>query len=264
MLGRVPLGERRLAGVPSAPVLQPARTPHEEPPHLRSGGHLREQLLDELVPPDLLPEGLPLLRVHERGVQAGLRESDRAGGDRVPPLVDRAHRDQEPLALLADPVLERHDDVVEVDQPGVAGMDAELAVDRPGRQAGHPALQEECGDAAPTLRPIGRGEDQEVIGDVGEADPQLLPVQPIGLAVAAGRRREVRGIRADAGLGEPERRDLVATRLRDQPALLLLGGGPLKERERVQPDMDALDDPERGVGPLQLFAQDREAQVVHP
>ena len=38
---------------------------------------------------------------------------------------------------------------------------------------------------------------------------------------------------------------------------------PLEEGQRVEPDVDALDDPERGVGPLQLLAQDGEADVVH-
>ncbi len=53
-------------------------------------------------------------------------------------------------------------------------------------------------------------------------------------------------------------------RLRHQPALALLLGAPLQERQRVQPDVDALDDPERRVGALELLAQDREADVVHP
>ena len=49
-----------------------------------------------------------------------------------------------------------------------------------------------------------------------------------------------------------------------EPALALLLGPPLEEGQRVEPDVDALDDTERGVGTLQLLAQDREADVVHP
>ena len=75
---------------------------------------------------------------------------------------------------------------------------------------------------------------------------------------------EVAGVGADAGLGQPERRELLAPRLRDEPALALLLGPPLEERQRVEPDVDALDDTERGVGTLELLAQDREAEVVHP
>ena len=99
-------------------------------PDLGPLGHLREHLLDQLVLADLLAERLALVGVLERRVEARLGEPDGAGGDGEPALVDRAHRDQEALALLADPVLDRHAHVVEVDQAGVAGPDAELAVER--------------------------------------------------------------------------------------------------------------------------------------
>ena len=95
-------------------------------------------------------------------------------------------------------------------------------------------------------------------------DPDLLAVEPVGVAVAPRRGLQVAGVRPDARLGQPERRQLLATRLRDEPALALLLGAPLQEGQRVEPDVDALDDPERGVGTLQLLAQDREAEVVHP
>ena len=68
----------------------------------------------------------------------------------------------------------------------------------------------------------------------------------------------------DARLGQPERRQLLALRLGHEPALLLLLGPPLHEGQRVEPDVDALDDPEGGVGPLELLADDGEAEVVHP
>src|SRR4029079_11203330 len=55
----------------------------------------------------------------------------------------------------------------------------------------------------------------------------------------------------------------LAAGLGDEPALALLLGPPLEQRERVQPDVDALDDAERGIGPFELLAQDREADVVH-
>ena len=74
----------------------------------------------------------------------------------------------------------------------------------------------------------------------------------------------LRGVRAHAGLGEGEGGQLLALRLGHQPALLLLLGPPLEERQAVEPDVDALDDAERGVGALELLAQEREADVVHP
>ena len=66
------------------------------------------------------------------------------------------------------------------------------------------------------------------------------------------------------GLGETERRELLALRLGHEPALTLLLGPPLQECQRVQRDVHALDDTERRIGTLQLLAQDREADVVHP
>ena len=128
----------------------------------------------------------------------------------------------------------------------------------------HPALEHERGHALVLLRPVDRREDQEMVGEVGEGDPDLLAVEPVGVAVAAGRGLEVARVGADARLGQAERGELLAACLRDQPALALLLGAPLEEGQRVEADVDALDDAERGVGTFQLLAQDREARVVHP
>jgi len=201
--------------------------------------------------------------VADRGVEAGLGQTHGAGGDRETALVDGAHRDDETLAFLTDPVLDRDRHVVEVDDARVAGPDAQLAVEGPGRQAVHSPLEHEGRDALVLLRPIDRCEDEEVVGQVGEADPDLLAIEPVGIAVSPSRRRQVARVRAHPGLGEAECRQLLALRLRHEPALSLLLCPPLQEGEAVQPDMDALDDTERRVGPFQLLAQDREADVVH-
>ena len=66
VLGGMPLGEARLARVAKTLVLQPARAPDEQSAHLGPRGHLRDELLDELVLADLLPERLPLVGVAER------------------------------------------------------------------------------------------------------------------------------------------------------------------------------------------------------
>ena len=137
-------------------------------------------------------------------------------------------------------------------------------MERARGEALHPALQHERGDALVLLRAVDRGEDQEVIGDVRERDPDLLAVEPVDVAVATGGRLQVPGIRADARLGQAEGGELLAARLRDEPALALLLGPPLEEGQRVEADVDALDDTERGVGTFELLAQDPEARVVHP
>src|SRR6478609_99396 len=186
VLGGVPLGEAGLARIAQALVLEPGRPPDEQPAHLGPGRHLGDHLLDQLVLADLLSEGVPLVGVAHRCVETRLGKADRTSRDREPTLVDRAHRDRKTLALLADPVLDRDRHVVEIDQPRIARPDPELAVERAGRQPGHPALEHEGGHALVLLAPVDRGEDQEMVGDVRQRDPDLLAVEPVRVAVAAG------------------------------------------------------------------------------
>ncbi len=171
---------------------------------------------------------------------------------------------RKPFALLAEAVLLGHEQVLEGQQPGVAGADAELAVQGAGCQPGHAALEQKGRDPAPATGAVDRGKDQEVVGDVGEADPDLAAVQDVAAVDSPGGGLEVRGVGSDVGLGQAERRELLAARLRDEPAPALLLGPPLQDRQRVESDVDALDHAERGVGPLELLAQEREGDVVGP
>ena len=128
---------------------------------------------------------------------------------------------------------------------------------------GNDALDDERGDPAMALRAVDVGEGQDVIGSVAQADPDLGPVEDVPIAVAPGGGDQVGGVAAHARLGEPERRELLASRLRRKVALLLLLGSPLEQRQRVQAGMHREDDAERGVGALHLLAQQREGDVVH-
>jgi hypothetical protein len=47
----------------------------------------------------------------------------------------------------------------------------------------------------------------------------LLAVEHVVVAVAPGGRLERRSVRADPRFGQPERRELLAARLRDEPTL---------------------------------------------
>src|SRR5919109_4541076 len=89
---------------------------------------MADHALDELVLGDRYAEGLPLHGVLDAGLQAGLDQPRRAGGDGVAPVVERGHRDLEALALLAEAVRRRHPHVLEHDRAGIAGAHAELAV----------------------------------------------------------------------------------------------------------------------------------------
>ena len=88
-------------------------------------------------------------------------------------------------------------------------------------------------------------------------------VQDVAIAVATRGRRQVGRIRSDSRLGQPERCELLAARLRHQVALLLLLVPPLEQRQRIQTGVDREDDPECGVGALHLLAQQGEGDVVH-
>src|SRR5690606_7598525 len=87
---------------------------------------------------------------------------------------------------------------------------------------GEAALDDEGGDALVPGGLVDGGEDQEVVGCIGQADPDLGAVEQVAVAVAAGGGRQVGGIRADAGLGEAEGGQLLAARLGHQVLLLLL------------------------------------------
>ena len=136
-------------------------------------------------------------------------------------------------------------------------------MERPGGEAGHAALQHERGHAAVLPRAIDRREDQEVVGQVGQADPDLGAGEDVGVALPAGGRPQVGRVGPSARLRQRERAELCPLRLRDEPAPALRVRPPLEQRQRVQPDMDAHHHPERRVGALQLLAQDRQRDVVH-
>ena len=66
---------------------------------------------------------------------------------RVAPGVQRAHRDLEALADLAEHRVVGHEDVVERDRRGVGAVQAHLAVDRLRLEAGLVGVDEEAGEA---------------------------------------------------------------------------------------------------------------------
>ena len=131
-------------------ILQPGRLQAEQPAGLDASAHLGDHLLDQLMLPDGRAERFSLLRVGERCIQARLRQPDRPGCDREATLVDGAHGDTEALPLLADAILDRDPNIVHVDAPGIARMDAHLAVDGLGREALHATFQHERRDALVT------------------------------------------------------------------------------------------------------------------
>ena len=77
------------------------------------------------------------------------------------------------------------------------------------------------------LRAVDDGEDQEVVGNVGQRDPHLGAVEDVVIAIAHDGRLDRTGVGTGVRLGQPKGGDLVAVRLGNEPALLLLFGAPI-------------------------------------
>ena len=78
------------------------------------------------------------------------------------------------------------------------------------------------------------GEDEEVVGDVGERDPHLLAGQEVAIAALDRDGLDAAHVAAGRRLGQPVGGDLLALRLRHEIALLLVLGAPGQERQAVQ------------------------------
>src|SRR5207302_8359929 len=95
-------------------------------------------------------------------------------------------------------------------------------------------------------------------------DPVLLPVEDVAVTRAARRCPDRGDVRARARLGQPEARELLAARLRDEPALLLFLRRIPQQRQRVEPDVDGDQRPERRLAALDLLACERLGDEVEP
>ena len=82
------------------------------------------------------------------------------------------------------------------------------------------------------------------------------------IAIADRASLNVSSVGSGTRFGQSERRQFFAFGLWHEPALLLLFGGPLVEREAVETDVDAHDDAQERVNGLELFTRQREADVV--
>src|SRR5688572_29169440 len=95
------------------------------------------------MPADLDAERLALPGVADAGVAAGAYEAGGAGGHGEPALVEREHRDLEPLTFASHQVLGRHFHVVQLEEAGVAREDAPLLRERAAREPRESALDDE-------------------------------------------------------------------------------------------------------------------------
>jgi len=209
-------------------------------------------------------ESVALFGVFDAVFQAGADATGRSGGDGVAPVIQAAHGDVEALALLAQPVLEGHLDILHDDAAGRAGAHAQLVLLVVGADAFHVPGDDEGGDplvARLSVR-VGLGEDDEVIGQRRQADPHLLAVEDVDIPFAAGGAAQVDRIAARLGLGQPVAGVLLAARLRDEEALFLLLGGPLQQGQAVEAGVHRHDHAQAGVNALQFLADQGQGDVV--
>jgi len=73
---------------------------------------------------------------------------------------------------------------------------------------------------------VSPGDDQEIVGNVGQRDPGLLAVEDVAVALLHRRRLDRARIAARRGFGEAVAGNLGALGLRHQVALLLVLGSP--------------------------------------
>ena len=189
---------------------------------------------------------------------------------------DRAERHQQPLpgevghdhleagVLAPEQVLLRHLDVGERELAGVGGVPAELLELRDDLVAGRVGLDDEERDpvVAAGLGRLHRADEQ--VGADAVGDERLRAVDDVA-AVDLARERPDRGdVGAGAGLGDPERADLLAGDRRAQEALVLVGGAELEDRRRRDPGVGAEPgaDPARRAAGGELLGPDGVVDVV--
>ena len=213
------------------------------------------------------PIGLPHWTRSARELAGDLRrplaDPGADGRQRQAAGVERGQGDLEPLALLADHVLLRH---VDIGVPGLGVLDPAQPHELDARLDLHAvgvARDDERGDAAPAaLAARHLGHHHEDIGDRPVGRPQLAAVEHVARAVLGrGRdRRDPRRIRAHAGFGQRERREVGLADLRQPLALLLLRA---EQQQRLrQPDRLVRREQRRDAG-VPHPGQHQRAVVVH-
>ena len=198
------------------------------------GRHLGDVVADRLELADRAAEGLALLGVGDGDLDQALHRADGADRHQQPLPGEVGHDQFEAAVLLAEQVLRRHLDVGEGQLAGVGGVPAHLLQLRRHLVAGHLALEHEEGDAAVAAL-LGRlaGADEEVGADA-VGDEGLGAVDQVAAIDLLRGGGDAGDVGAGAGLGDPERADLLAGDPRHQPALLLLLGAEVEDRRHAR------------------------------
>src|SRR5207248_4041336 len=116
-------------------------------------------------------------------------------------------------------------------------------------------------------RATGRGtrprEHDSNVGAEAVCDPDLLAVEDVVLALLPRRALDAGSVGPGVRLGQGVAADPIARGQAGQVAALLLLSAPLPDAQRYQAGIHRQEPAHRGVGPPQLLAHQRVAQVVH-
>ena len=216
-----------------------------------------------LVHRDRDVEGDALLGVLDRVLVRGLGDADGAGGSAGAREVERLHRDLEAVALLAEAVRSRNDDVGERERRGVGRALAHLVEVLLHLDARCVHRDDERGHPLVALGRIRLREDDRPRGVAGVRDERLRPVQDVLVAAALGGRLQVGDVGAGLGLREAEGAENRLLEERRQPLRLLLlaaGDDHRAGAEAVRPDRRA----DAGAAPVELLADEDPVEGREP
>jgi hypothetical protein len=117
-------------------------------------------------------------------------------------LFQGKHGDLEAFAFFTQQILFGDVHVLQRKVTGVACANAELSVNSSRSEPFHATLNDEAGHArmiaVPLFLFIGPAEKEEVVGEIGEANPHLLTIQNVLVAFASRSRSRADNVRAGA------------------------------------------------------------------
>ena len=183
---------------------------------------------------DRLAHRLPRLRVLERIIGRSLRQTQPLRRNARPRAVEDAHRDLEPLSLVAEQVRRRNTHVLEHELPGRRPLDPHLRLDARHLESRRVSLDDERRDPRMSQLGVRLREHGVEVRHTRVGDEPLGSVQDVLAIFKPRRRAHSRRVRSGARLGERVGTEPLAGRQTWQvPLLLLLIAGEL-EAERPE------------------------------
>src|SRR3989442_4110441 len=182
-LARVQLGHRGLERRPLPLVFERSGTVRQQARRLDPGCILDELRADALERPDGLAELLPHERIVARRLVRALREPDRERRNANPSRVEHLQRVDESLSLFAQQVERRHAAILEEDLARLARAHPELVLFLAKPEPRGPAFDDEGGNAAVSLAPIGHGHHDHRVAVAAVCDELLRTVDDPAVAL---------------------------------------------------------------------------------